>query len=158
MKKIMKALLSLLMIVPISGCSGEKTVGKDIKIDEITEFYYTYSSSTNPPDYQRYRFYVDDGKYMFYHEARKGDHWPLTEDDITVSGKVELTEEQWKEFFKLLENGKVKKREEHLESGDPGPWLYLYWKKDGGKVQEFSFETGGRVLEFVEFCRKLAAQ
>ncbi|MBQ1300502.1 MAG: hypothetical protein IIY25_05280, partial [Erysipelotrichaceae bacterium] len=139
MKKIMKALLSLLMIVPISGCSGEKTVGRDIKIDDITEFYYTYSSSTNPPDYQRYRFYVDDGKYMFYHEARKGDHWPLTEDDITVSGKVELTEEQWKEFFGLLNNGKVKKREENLESGDPGPWLYLYWKKDGGEVQEFSF-------------------
>ena len=61
MKKIMKALLSLLMIVPISGCSGEKTVGRDIKIDDITEFYYTYSSSTNPPDYQRYRFYVEDG-------------------------------------------------------------------------------------------------
>ena len=158
MKKIMKALLSLLMIVPISGCSGEKTVGRDIKIDDITEFYYTYSSSTNPPDYQRYRFYVDDGKYMFYHEARKGDHWPLTEDDITVSGKVELTEEQWKAFFELLNNGKVKKREEHLESGDPGPWLYLYWNGDKSKYQKFSFASLAERSAFEELCEELASR
>ena len=155
MKKAITALMAVLGIFSLSGCSAVKTVGTDVKIGDITEFYYTLSGSTNPPYYQRYRFYVENGKYYFYHETRAGDHWPLTEEDVTVNGTAELSEEQWNEFYKLLENGKVEKRKENLDSGDDGPWLYLYWKKDKGDIQEFTFESLGKRAEFVEFCEKL---
>ena len=50
--------------------SGKKTVGKDILSDDITDFYYTYDTSTYPPEFQRYRFYAEDGRYYFYHETK----------------------------------------------------------------------------------------
>ena len=39
----------------------EMVVGKNIALDEITDFYFTRASSTFPPDYQAYRFYIEDG-------------------------------------------------------------------------------------------------
>ena len=32
--------------------NGPKTVGTDVKMPDITEFYFTYSSSTYPPEFQ----------------------------------------------------------------------------------------------------------
>ena len=152
----------------LTGCSGEvsrltdllpgngpKTVGTDIKMADITEFYFTYSSSTNPPRYQRYRFYVKDGIRRFYHEKREGNHWPLRETDITVSGTKELSQEEWQTFFNYIKGGKAEKRKEHLESGSSGPWLFLYWKGDKGKIQEFSFLSRGTQRSFEDFCIKL---
>ena len=55
------------------------TVGKNIGIDDIAEFYFTRSTSVYPPHYQRYRFFMEDGKHMFFHETREGDAFPLTE-------------------------------------------------------------------------------
>ena len=155
MKKIITAIMAVLSVFSLTGCAGVKTVGTDVKIGDVTEFYYTLSTSTNPPVFQRYRFFTENGRYYFYHESRAGDHWPLTEEDITVNGTVELTEEQWNQFFDLLKNGTVEKRKENLDSGDSGPWLYLYWKKDKGDIQEFTFESLGKRAEFVEFCEKL---
>ena len=66
-----------------------RVVGATVKQKDVTEFYYTLSSSTNPPRFQRYRFYTAEGKYYFYHEKREGDHWPLREEDVTVSGTKE---------------------------------------------------------------------
>ena len=66
------------------GGNGSKIVGKNIKINDINDFYYTLDGSTNPPYFHRYRFYKEEGKYFFYHEKREGDHWPLTDGDITV--------------------------------------------------------------------------
>ena len=77
-------------------------VGKRIAKESVTDFYYTYASSTNPPDYQRYRFYTENGQYFFYHEKREGDHWPLTENDVTVSGTRELTDAEWDVIIRLL--------------------------------------------------------
>ncbi len=130
----------------------EYIVGKDIKAEDITDFYFTYDSSAYPPLFQRYRLYPEDGKYFFYHETREGDHWPLTESDITVSAAKELSPEQWDEFFGLLEGGKVRSREENLESGDSGPWLFLYWKNDKGDLQEYTFESYGKQKTFEELC------
>ena len=135
--------------------NGPKIVGTDVKIDDITEFYFTYDSSTNPPQFQRYRFSVKDGAYLFYHEKREGNHWPLREKDITVSGTKELSLEEWKTFFDYLKDGKVEKRKEHLESGGRGPWLFLYWKGDKSKIQEFSFANYGKQISFEKFCIKL---
>lgn len=134
---------------------GKQTVGKGIGINDVTEFYYTYASSTFPPQYQRYRFFMEGGKRYFYHEKREGNVFPLTEAHITVSGTAELTETDWKRFFGFLEGGTVKKREENVTSGDAGPWLYLYWNGDNGCVQEFSFASYGKLSEFEAYCAEL---
>ena len=157
-------LLAVLLVKCIGAIGGNGmdlfgkkmyTVGTDIQKDDITEFYWTRSSSTNPPDYQRYRFYAADGKYFFYHEKREGRHWPLTENDVTVSGTKELTADEWEQFFGFLKDGSVKKRSDSAESGGAGPWTYLYWKNDRSRYQEFSFASSAAGAAFEEFCRGL---
>lgn len=149
------------LIIGASGKSdminfkGKMTVGKDISIGDITEFYYTKSSSTNPPDFQRYKFYTENGKYYFYREIREGDTWPLTENDITESKKKELTKEDWDKFYDCINGGEVVKRTENTESGGSGPWIFLYSKKDKGKYQQFSFSTYEKQTEFEAFCKSL---
>ena len=95
---LLSALILILMLIcavcPATALSGDMTVGSDIPFEDITDFYYTYDASTAPPHYQRYRLYVEDGKHYFYHETREGGGWPQTEEEITCSGTVELTEEQ----------------------------------------------------------------
>ena len=160
MKKRMMV-ISILIVMCLLVCAGCESggkgmiVGEKIKIDDITEFYYTYDSSTNPPDFLRYRFYVQDGTYWFHYEKREGDHWPLREDDITDSVDMELTREQWEEFFEYLKGGSVTKREESLDAGDAGPWMYIYWKKDKSKYQVFEFESWGRRKEFEEYRNRM---
>ena len=44
------------------GGNGSKIVGKNIKINDINDFYYTLDGSTNPPYFQRYRFYINSGR------------------------------------------------------------------------------------------------
>ena len=136
----------------------EKTVGKDIGLEKVQQFYYTRSSSTDPPDYQRYRFYLQDGKYWFYHEKREGDHWPLTESDVTVSGSRELTLSEQETFLDFLRGGVVTRREVDVSSGKAGPWLYLYWDGDKDVWQQYSFEEPGTVLAFEEFCEGLKGE
>ena len=131
-------------------------VGEKIKIDDITEFYYTYASSTFPPDYLRYRFFVENGTYWFHYEVREGEHWPLTEEDITVSVDVELSQKQWQEFFDLIKGGSVTKREESADAGDAGPWMYIYWKKDKSKYQVYEFKSYASQKAFEKYCEKLA--
>ena len=138
-----------------AAASTGKTVGIDIAFDDITDFFYTYDASTAPPHYQRYRFFAEDGKHYFYHETREGGGWPQTEADITCSGTVELTEEQWAAFCDLLNGGTASMREEHLDSGDAGPWLYIYWPSGETEGREFAFEQPGIVLAFEEFCARL---
>ena len=134
------------------------TVGTDVKAEEITEFWYTLSASTYPPRYQRYRFYAEEGRRCFYHEKREGDHWPLREADITVAGTRELTQAEWASFLSLLRDGTVRKRAEHPEDGDPGPWLYLYWTGDRGQWQEYAFPSLQACSAFEELCAALAEE
>ena len=56
------------------------------------------------------------------------------------------------DFFEHLRGGSVTKREESLDSGDAGPWLYIYWKKDKSQYQVFEFETWGDLKEFEAYC------
>lgn len=135
-----------------------KIVGKTIKEDDFKEFYYTYSTTVNPPEFQRYRIYTDNGRKMFYHEKREGDKVFLTEEDITVSGKVELTEQEWNTFWDCLSGGTVENRKESVTSGNPGPWLYLYWNGDRNKCQEFTFADAEKKAKFEEFCVKLKSR
>ena len=135
----------------------EKTfeVGKDIKQEDITDFYYTVDGSSYPPFFQRFRFYVEEGKHLFYHEKREGDHWPLRESDKTEYGVLNLNDDEWAAFFDYLINGTVKARTEEVIDGASGPWMYLYWKNDKAKYQEFGFESYGKRIEFEEFCETL---
>ena len=142
---ILVVVLVLAAVLIIGGDSIMRRsfiVGRNIKESDLKEFWYTVDASTDPPRFMRYRFYEEGGKHWFYGEQRQGDHWPLTEADILLSGTVELTAEQWLDLFALLSGGTVVKRTEHLESGNSGPWLFLYWSRDRGKYQEFSFASG----------------
>ena len=142
-------------IASLAGGRSEWVVGEDIRFDDITDFYYTYDASTNPPFWQRYRFYVEDGRTLFYHETRESDNWPQTEADITVCGTLELSDAQADAFHSLLAGGTVRGREEALDTGDAGPWLYLYWEGDPGDIQEFSFPSWERQAAFEDFCEGL---
>ena len=159
MKKIAIFVLCLALL-PIFGCgkpkNGVYVMGVDIAPEDVTEFYYTVSTSTFPPHDQRYRFYKEDGAYKFFHETREGDHFPLTEADATQTGTVELSGDQWSDLLVLLVGGRVIARLEHLDSGDDGPWLYLYWKGDKGDIQEFSFVSYETRLAFEALCESLS--
>ncbi len=173
MKKLAIIVLCLIMLLPLAGCTEEEpqnnaaiekpaapkngvyVVGEHIPFDSVTDFYYTISATTFPPHYQRYRFFVEDGEYKFFHETREGDHLPLTESDATVSETIPLNKEQWQAFLDCVAGGTVIARQEHLESGDSGPWLYLYWTGDPGDVQEFEFASVNARFSFEALCEEL---
>ena len=147
----------LAFIILNSAQAAEQTDGSGFSAEDITDFYYTYNWIGYNAEYLRYRFYADDGKYFFFHESRgtRDDYGWNTEDDVISSGTVELTEEQWAAFFTCLKGGTVKSRSEEVLDGDSGPWMYLYWKKDSSKYQEFHFDSYGSMTEFEEFCIRL---
>lgn len=157
--------LSIILLVPMKNCEAgffsdlfgkkERVVGTDIKVEAIQEFYYTISSSTNPPEFQRYRIKLEKGQASFYHEKREGDHWPLRESDITVHGTVALTAEQLNSFLATLNQGIVTKRVETPAGGGRGPYLYLYWQGDEGKYQVFTFADYSKRQAFEKLCLEL---
>ena len=138
----------------VKGMNKEYMVGKNINLKDVSEFYYTYSATTNPAEYERYHFYIENSKYMFFHQIREADHLPLTEEDAIETQNIELTDEQWQQFFSYLEGGKVTKRTESIDTGTKTS-LYLYWNKDKAKYNEFTFETYTKNLEFKKFCNEL---
>ncbi len=161
MKKIAIIVLCLLSALPFSGCGRSKpkggvyVVGEHVKPESVREFYYTVATSTFPPHYQRYRFFLEDGVYRFFFETREGERFPLTEADATITGTVTLSKEQWEAFLNCLAGGSVIARQEHLEDGDAGPWLYLYWEGDEGNIQEFAFASRAERTAFESLCAGL---
>ena len=131
------------------------TVGREIMSEDITDFYYTIDASTNPPIFQRFHIYFDDGEHYFAYEKREGDHWPLTEDDITDKETVKLNEEKWNEFYDFLKDGKVSKRKDDVTDGGRGPFLFLYSSKDRGLYQEFEFDTYKKQKSFENMCNAI---
>lgn len=132
-----------------------RIVGTDIDFTEVTEFYYTRTASTYPPSYQRYHFSVADGSYRFYHETREGGTFPLTEEDITVSGSIELSADQWEAFLSHLSGGSIRRRSESIEGSGKGPSLYLYWQGDRGRYQSYNFPSPADTAAFEAFCEQL---
>lgn len=156
MKRSLLLFTVLLLCGLAAGACAEISVGADITAEDITDFYYTYAASTDPPFYQRYRFYAEDGKKLFYHETREGGGWPQTEENMTLSGTVELTEADWAAFFACIRDGEVATRNDEILDGDSGPWMYLYWAEDEGQYQEFTFASLEKRFEFEELCSQLA--
>lgn len=147
----------------LSGCTHSQSLlgkkeyrlEKDIKQEAFKKFYYTYSSTAFPPEFQRYLFAVDNGKATFYHEKREGETVFLKEKDITVSGTLELSADEWQTFWDFLKKGTVHKRIESTTSGDAGPWLFLYWDGDKDVNQEFEFTNYSTLRAFETFCIEL---
>ncbi|MBR0143610.1 MAG: hypothetical protein IJM21_05485 [Clostridia bacterium] len=157
MKKLLPFAICMLIGLVFAGCKGERIVGKDVRIGDVTDFYYTYENINFNATYQRYRFFLEDGEYRFFHERRErpGDYGPATEEDAVSVGTVALTEEEWNSFFECLKDGTVNNRSESVESGRSGPWTYLYWKKDRGVCQEFTFASPEAQRAFEELAAKL---
>ena len=172
MRRLLSVVAALLLGVMLTGCgagedsgdmglfSKKRIVGKDIMSDDITDFYYTEENINYHAYYQRYRFYVEDEKHFFFHETRerKNEYGPCTEEDTTQTGTIELSDEQWSQFYSLVTGGVVKEREESNEEGDTGPWLYLYWTADKSKYQQFSFPTYAQGQSFVDYCISLTEE
>ncbi len=175
------AALCVLAAFAVSGCDREQNVtsaenkeekdmesspdkssfiaGTDITGSDITEFYYTEENINYDAYYLRYRFYVEDDRYMFFYEERErvDDYGPATEEDTIAKVDREITEDEWKQFFDIISGGKVTARQESDEAGDSGPWTYLYWKGDKSEYQEYSFASYAKQKEFVTLCETLAA-
>ena len=173
LKSFLSVTMGILAFAMLTGCSeredkkedatvhafnGVKIVGRDIMSDDISEFYYTEENINYNAYYQRYRFYKEDGKHMFFHETRerKDDYGPCTEDDTTKVGTVELSADDWNTFCDLISEGTVTRKTEDLGEGDDGPWLYLYWNGDNDEYREYAFESYGKLKEFEKFCEGLA--
>lgn len=170
MRKLLLLITGILTVAMLAGCTAKEDtedvslfskkmiVGTDIDFDDINDFYYTEENINYDAYYQRYRFYVEDGKHMFFHETRerKDEYGPCTEEDTVQIGTIELSDDQWSEFTDLVKGGTVKAREDTADSGGSGPWLYLYWTNDKSKYQQFSFDSYGTEAKFEEFCLTLA--
>ena len=163
----MKRILHYLMIglgfsALLFGCgqkgSEDTITDRNIPIGDVTDFTYTYENINFNAFYQRYRFYTEDGKYLFYHETRERPHQygPATEADIAASGTLELTVEEWASAMKLLKDGKVSKREDSAESGSSGPWTFIYWKNDKSRYQKLQFASYEGREAFETHCSALA--
>ncbi len=143
-------------------CGGAmaQTVGTEISADDITEFCYTYDWIGYNAHYQRYRFYIEDGRHLFFHETRgvENDYGWNTEDDVTSIGTKALSEEEWAALLELLKGGTATSRSDEVLDGDSGPWMFLRWAGDESTDQEFRFPSLGRQAAFEDFCEALAAE
>lgn len=144
---------------PESSAAEEalKMTQADIYLEEITDFYYTAANSENNSGYLRYRFYVKDGSYFFSFDKRDANGNYAAAEGESGSGNVSLGTEERLAFFKLIQTGSIKARDESSENGGSGPWMYLYTEKyPDGLV--FHFASATEQTAFEEYCAELAAR
>lgn len=146
---------------PESSATEEalKMTQADIYLEEITDFYYTAANTENSSGYLRYRFYVKDGSYFFSFDKRdaNGNYAAAEGESGSGAGNVSLDTEERLAFFKLIQNGNVKARDESSENGGSGPWMYLYTEKyPDGLV--FHFASATEQTAFEAYCAELAAR
>ena len=147
------------VVAVLAAKDRQRTVGTDIPAAEITEFYCTTATSTNPAYWRQYRFYMEGEQWRFFHETRQGSQWPLTgADTVTDCGARKLSQQEYEQFAESISGGSVTKRTENADSGSRGPWFYLYWKGDKGKYQQFAFADYTAQQNFEQLCAELAAQ
>ena len=136
-----------------------KMTQADIYLEEITDFYYTAANAENSSGYLRYRFYVKDGSYLFSFDKRdaNGNYAAAEGESGSGAGNVSLGTEERLAFFKLIQNGNIKARDESSENGGSGPWMYLYTEKyPDGLV--FHFASATEQTAFEAYCAELAAR
>ena len=136
-----------------------KMTQADIYLEEITDFYYTAANAENSSGYLRYRFYMKDGSYFFSFDKRdaNGNYAAAEGESGSGNGNVSRGTEERLAFFKLIQNGSIKARDESSENGGSGPWMYLYTEKyPDGLV--FHFASATEQTAFEEYCAELAAR
>ena len=146
---------------PESSAAEEalKMTQADIYLEEITDFYYTAANTENSSVYLRYRFYVKDGSYFFSFDKRdaNGNYAAAEGEGGSGAGNVSLGTEERLAFFKLIQTGSIKARDESSENGGSGPWMYLYTEKyPDGLV--FHFASATEQTAFEAYCAELAAR
>ena len=144
---------------PESSAAEEalKMTQADIYLEEITDFYYTAANTENSSGYLRYRFYVKDGSYFFSFDKRDANGNYAAAEGESGSGNVSLNTEERLAFFKLIQTGSIKARDDSSENGGSGPWMYLYTEKyPDGLV--FHFASATEQTAFEEYCAELAAR
>lgn len=146
---------------PESSAAEEvlKMTQADIYLEEITDFYYTAANTENSSSYLRYRFYVKDGSYFFSFDKRdaNGNYAAAEGESGSGNGNVSLGTEERLAFFKLIQTGSIKARDESSENGGSGPWMYLYTEKyPDGLV--FHFASATEQTAFEAYCAALAAR
>lgn len=146
---------------PESSAAEEalKMTQADIYLEEITDFYYTAANAENSSGYLRYRFYVKDGSYFFSFDKRdaNGNYAAAEGESGSGAGNVSLGTEERLAFFKLIQTGSIKARDESSENGGSGPWMYLYTEKyPDGLV--FHFASATEQTAFEAYCAELAAR
>ncbi len=155
-----RRLLTIVLLLLCCVNALAQTVGAEISAEDIAEFFYTYDWVGYNAFYQRYHFYVEDGKRLFFHETRgteDGYGWN-TEDDVVSIGTRALSEEEWAAFLDCLKGGDVTGESEEPLDGDSGPWMYLRRNGDESALQAFRFRSSGDQSAFVELCGRLAAE
>ncbi len=144
---------------PESSAAEEalKMTQADIYLEEITDFYYTAANTENSSGYLRYRFYVKDGSYFFSFDKRDANGNYAAAEGESGSGNVSLNTEERLAFFKLIQTGSIKARDDSSENDGSGPWMYLYTEKyPDGLV--FHFASATEQTAFEEYCAELAAR
>ena len=144
---------------PESSAAEEalKMTQADIYLEEITDFYYTAANTENSSGYLRYRFYVKDGSYFFSFDKRDANGNYAAAEGESGSGNVSLNTEERLAFFKLIQTGSIKARDDSSENDGSGPWMYLYTEKyPDGLV--FHFASATEQTAFEEYCADLAAR
>ena len=146
---------------PESSAAEEalKMTQADIYLEEITDFYYTAANTENSSGYLRYRFYVKDGSYFFSFDKRdaNGNYAAAEGESGSGAGNVSLGTEERLAFFKLIQTGSIKARDDSSENGGSGPWMYLYTEKyPDGLV--FHFASATEQTAFEAYCAELAAR
>lgn len=146
---------------PESSAAEEalKMTQADIYLEEITDFYYTAANAENNSGYLRYRFYVKDGSYFFSFDKRdaNGNYAAAEGESDSGAGNVSLGTEERLAFFKLIQTGSIKARDDSSENGGSGPWMYLYTEKyPDGLV--FHFASATEQTAFEAYCAELAAR
>ena len=144
---------------PESSAAEEalKMTQADIYLEEITDFYYTAANTENSSGYLRYRFYVKDGSYFFSFDKRDANGNYAAAEGESGSGNVSLNTEERLAFFKLIQTGSIKARDDSSENDGSGPWMYLYTEKyPDGLV--FHFASATEQTAFEAYCAELAAR
>lgn len=161
MKPVKGVLLIMLCLAVFGGCgkaAKETVTNRRIPTEDVTEFYYTVENVNYNAFYRRYRFYKQDGRYMFFHETRErpDGYGPAGQEDVTGGGDFELTAQEWQDFLAYLKDGTVSARKDGGDSGGSGPWTFIYWNNDKGKYRAFEFSSYDERVRFEEFCASLA--
>ena len=143
--------------------SGKKfIVGEDISISDITEFNFTYSDIDEPKafdtHYLRYYLYEKDNSHFFFYEKKEGkkSNGLVIEENTIASGTVQLTDEQWTEFFDNIRGGTVTEKTLDTELKDSLFRFDICWNGDEGKYREYAFTPDGDQHIFEASCGEFA--